>query len=410
MGKEPLAVYGGDGVPRGSRDATKQPLYIATLPRQGYQFINPVADRAEPAEPPHERRLSWPLIAGAACAVALIALVALPLRPGGRLASTSEAAQRAFDRGLFLVAQIRPESSVLAKEAFEEAVRLEPAFARAHAELALVHVSLFLTRRSSRVEALEHAQAAADRALALDRDSAEAHIAQGAIAMQLLGRAPLAERALRRAVALDGSNARGLDLLARALRQTGRFDESLTVARRALAIEPTSVRAHMNLAQSMLFAGTDLNEALELCRQALELDATSAPVLDQAAEIAEAAARLDDAVAYRARAERAWSRPGMAQLIEDTYRTRGFAAAMTQFLEARLADLNRDRMDDPSVGFERGRLLAKLGRLDEAFAAFDTAVAAGYSVGVAALRHHPAYRALRADPRFEPLFDRTVTR
>jgi hypothetical protein len=75
--------------------------------------------------------------------------------------------------------------------------------------------------------------------------------------------------------------------------------------------------------------------------------------------------------------------------------------------EPKIAALGRNRENDPSIAFERGRLLARLGRVDEAFAALESGVDGDFSIGVAALRRNPAYRAIRVDPRFGALEQRT---
>jgi hypothetical protein len=74
------------------------------------------------------------------------------------------------------------------------------------------------------------------------------------------------------------------------------------------------------------------------------------------------------AIAFRARAERTWGRPGLAELLEQKHSTGGYAAAMAAYFESKLAALDAAT---PATGFDRGRLLLRLGRMDEAFAAFD---------------------------------------
>lgn len=396
-------------------DTTKQPTYVATIPKEGYRFVAPVRLADSPAlsaEAPHRVRGTQPL-AFVVVAIGLIGAVLAALKlaaPVPQPASTSAEAQRAYQLGQFLLAQNTPEGSVLARNAFADAVRLDPGFGDAQADLALAYVSVYLARRAPRAEALDGARAAAAAALAVDERSSEAHTAQGAIFLQLLNDPSAAAREFARATALKPSNVMALDLLARALRHQGRFEESIRAAREALSLDATSVRAHMNLAQSLFFAGRSLDQALDLCRRALQLDRTSVPLLEQAADIADAAGRWDESIDLRARAERASDRPALADLVRTTHQERGYATAMVRYLEARLAALDRDHPADPAFAFERGRLLARLGRLDDAFAAFDAGAAGDFSLGVFALRYHPAFRALKADSRFSAFEARAVPR
>jgi DNA-binding winged helix-turn-helix (wHTH) protein/tetratricopeptide (TPR) repeat protein len=393
-------------------DNAKQPQFIATVPTQGYRFVEevrPVVDESTPVpvplgpiRPPRAVLARQPVLAGLLLVAVLVTALAV-WRPGtgASLGSSPNAgASVAYERGRFLLAQNTPDSTQRAVAALEEAVRLAPRFAPAYAELASAHVSLFLARRLSRAQARDRAQSAAAAALALDDSLSAAHAAQGAVFLQLLEDPGRAQAALRRAIALDPMNAAARDLLARALRHDGRYEESIAEARRALDLAPTSVRAHMNLVQSILFSQRQLEQGLDVCRRALELDPRSGPVLDQAADLAERAGRTDEAVAFRARAERAWGHPGLAALLEQKHAAEGYSAAMAAYFESKLAALDAA---DPVTGFDRGRLLLRLGRLDEAFAAFDAAAGAGFSVGVYALGNHPAYSAIKADPRFEQL-------
>jgi DNA-binding winged helix-turn-helix (wHTH) protein/tetratricopeptide (TPR) repeat protein len=420
-------------------DATKQPEYIATIPRQGYQFVavvTPVAEvpsvgEASPApqttapaaeDPP----MAAPPVAGAETPAAgrwfaayawltvTLIVVVLLSSLGSRSSRLSAAsavpeAQRAFELGLYQLNRNTPQTSVLAQVNFAEAVRLDPAFAGAHAHLSLAYVAMYLGRRLPLEEARESAEAAADRALALDANSADAHTARGAVRLQLRGDALGARAALQRATALDRTNVRATDLLARALRHDGRHAESIAVARQQVDLEPSSIRAYMNLAQSLMFAGTrqSLDEALSVARDAMLLESASPVLFGQAADIAEAAGHLDEAIAYRAQSERLSQRPALADLLERMFAERGYAAANAAYLEAKLAATGNEA---PSDGFERVRLLARLGRVDAAFAAWDQALTHEFSLGVFALRWHPAFRALAADPRFTDYVERSIPR
>jgi len=389
-------------------DTTKASSFIATIPRIGYQFVAPVSTTAPmTASETRERRAGdgWRFAAAAIALGALTGSIVLwlgntTLPPSPSVGSDNPTAVEAYSRGRHLIRQGSHEGLAAALAEFETAVTLDPGFARAQSELANTVVSMFLGRRIGYREALNLAQTAASAALAAAPDLSEAHAAQGAIYMQLGGGFEKAEAELRRALVLDPSNALAWDLLARGLRHQGRFAESIDAARQAKRLEPDSVRYYALLARSLFFAGQDLDEARLLCRQALPLDPSSTNVLELLADIEEYDGRLAEAVAVWAEFERARGAGDLADELIADGGAYGPAEALQRYREALLERLSGT---DPEDGFERGRVLERLGRRDEALEALRRASVHEYTIGLFGLRSHPAYHELSADPRFAEL-------
>ena len=391
-------------------DSTKNPSFIATIPRQGYQFVAEVRTTAPASRGVEDAasasgRTTWrfavaTISLGLVLASLVVWLARSQIPASESVGSSDPAAVTAFMRGRSLIALGSRRSASDAAREFEEAVRLDPGFARAHAELANSYVSMFLSGDLAYAEAFDAAQSAASTALSLAPDLSDAHLAQGVVHLQLGGGFGRAEPELRLAIRLEPSNALAYDVLGRGLRHEGRLEESVAAARRALAIDPSNVRYHALLGRSLFFAGTNLDEARALCRSALRFDRSSGNVLELAADIEEVEGRLDAAVGYWTQFETQLGAIDLGLQLEEDRRAVGADQALIRY---RLAKLGRLDPDDPSTGFERGRLLARLGRLDEAFAAFRETSAREYSIGVFGLRNHPAYRALSADPRFAEL-------
>jgi DNA-binding winged helix-turn-helix (wHTH) protein/TolB-like protein len=128
-------------------------------------------------------------------------------------------------------------------QAFQEAIRRDPACARAYAGLATAY--LFMAHNdSSPEEVFPLARAAALQALRINPDSAEAWMARG---RQLqLGEWDWArsEQALRRAIALNPSLAEAHFALAHLLVTTGRFEQGLEEAGVARELDPLSPQVH----------------------------------------------------------------------------------------------------------------------------------------------------------------------
>jgi TolB-like protein/tetratricopeptide (TPR) repeat protein len=130
---------------------------------------------------------------------------------------------------------------------FEEAIRLEPDYARAHAGLALAWVVAHHNAPDvSATEALARAEAAARRALEFDPRLAEAYTALG-YTYYWMWRWDDALEALERAVVLNPNSSAARQWYGEQLAQLGRSAEAEAQLRQAVALDPMSLVAHGNL-------------------------------------------------------------------------------------------------------------------------------------------------------------------
>lgn len=148
------------------------------------------------------------------------------------------------------------ESLEKAREQFEEAIALDPAFARAHGYLALTWAVIADYTDRSRDECRENAMSAAQRARELDPRSVEA------------------------ATALVNA--------------AGRLDRQLAYGREAIALNPGFATAHQWYA-TMLFNVNDVEGALREYRLAQELDPLSRIISDNLASAFLQVGRLSEA-------------------------------------------------------------------------------------------------------------------
>jgi DNA-binding winged helix-turn-helix (wHTH) protein/TolB-like protein len=114
---------------------------------------------------------------------------------------------------------------------------IAPDFALAHALEATVHTRLGVVGAVALDAAAQAATAAADRAIALDPDLAEGHLARG-FAATMQWRSIEALGPARRALELAPNDSRALSLMANALAYAGRLDEARAHAGRAQALNP----------------------------------------------------------------------------------------------------------------------------------------------------------------------------
>ncbi len=171
---------------------------------------------------------------------------ALKMQLGGTVPETASRRPtpnpRAYDaylRGLVASGESEARGYERAVRHFEEATRLDPTFAEAYAAWADLYVTLAADYLPVR-EVLPKAKELARRALELDPESSDAHVALGNIALQFDHDWKTAEAEFQRAISLNPSNAVGLRFYGMLLRVLGRFEEAKEMARRALRIDPVS--------------------------------------------------------------------------------------------------------------------------------------------------------------------------
>ncbi|HJR53190.1 MAG TPA: protein kinase [Gemmatimonadota bacterium] len=276
-------------------------------------------------------------------------------------------------------------------EYFEQAIAVDSTYAAAYAGLAVAYVRLgsaadpgmLLAERYSR------ADATARKAVALDDSLAQAHLALGRARMSLLD-FPSAKREIERAIALDPKSAVNLLVLSSLHLWAGRSDEALTVARRALEIEPLSPYVHAQVADA-LFANRRCDEALAQVSRVGSLR----PSLRRIAAVsglchAEKRQWPEAIGALRPHA----GDPLIAAFLSHTLSRAGHR----EEAERILADLLARRQRTGAGAFEIAIVYAGLGDLDEAFAWLDRSVD-DYSLKVQIMA--PTFDALHRDPRFE---------
>jgi TolB-like protein/DNA-binding winged helix-turn-helix (wHTH) protein len=206
-------------------------------------------------------------------------------------------------RGRALRQQATLESLTHARQHFERAITLDSAYAPAFAGLA----DVFLVLGSPGWEferprdVVRQAREAARRAIELDPRLPDGYAVRGLARLWLDGDVRGAEDDLRKAVSLNGSYALAHQYLSTVLIVSGRADEAIASAQRALALDPLSPTSGTTLAYRLYYAG-QFPAALDEFQRVLELapDFASAwlgraQTLRAVGRIREAQAALDGA-------------------------------------------------------------------------------------------------------------------
>jgi len=170
-----------------------------------------------------------------------------------------------------------PEGARKSVEYSEQAVRIDPGYAPAYAGLARSYARLSYMGRAVPGEAMIRAKTAAKRAIALDEDLAEAHVALATVFLNYDWDWAGAEREARRAIGLNPSDAEAHHMLVLCLAAVGRVDEAVVEVKRIRELDPLSFRINWEVGRKLYFA-RKYDEALTELRRAADMQPDSSSV------------------------------------------------------------------------------------------------------------------------------------
>jgi non-specific serine/threonine protein kinase len=183
-------------------------------------------------------------------------------------------AYEAYLAGKGLLEVETPERFEAARTNFEQALKFDPNYAPALAGLSHVE-SLYYRDLATDPSRLQKAEEYARRAIAVDPNLPEAHVALGqTYGLKYDYSAAVAE--LREAIRLEPDNSLAWDLLSWALayEQPPEALESEKAAREALRLEPNSAASQYHLGRALIFQGR-YDEAAAAFRRAKEIGSNS---------------------------------------------------------------------------------------------------------------------------------------
>jgi len=196
-----------------------------------------------------------------------LALSGRPITRSG--ATDSIAAYDEFLRGLERYGRRTPEDNRTARAHFEQAIALDPEFARAYAGLALAWSRLAIDGWTADPElALSKAAAFADRAAGIDPSVPQIHFVRGQVAL-FEGEHERAAAAATRAIELDPNYADAYALLAWILHYAGRPDQAERALAEALRRNPKASASYDQIAGEIQFATGHYEEAVKAFEAAL---------------------------------------------------------------------------------------------------------------------------------------------
>jgi len=227
---------------------------------------------AETFDAPIDRVFTLQDRMGAAVASALKLSPALaPQRGHSPCDGADPVAYRAVLRGQYQNNRPSADRTAEALAAFREAIDRDPTCARAWAGMAFAYRAMVMTGDGDPRELFPLAQAAVQKALAIDPQSAEAWSSKGFIEFWYEWDWPRAEASIRRAIALNPNLPEAQLAMAHLLANIGRAQEALPYARRAIALDPLSPLIN-SLGSFFMRSAGKKEEAQKHLQKTLELE------------------------------------------------------------------------------------------------------------------------------------------
>jgi len=264
---------------------------------------------------------------------------------------------------------IHRKSLEYARQMFNRAAETDPEYARAYAGVADT-CSLLYMYYDAREFNLKQADFASAKALELEPDLAEAHVARG-LAVSLSKRFQEAESEFEIAMKLDPKLFEAAYWYGRALEAEGRFPEAVKMYERAQILRPEDYQAPSFLAQAYRALGM-MDESNAADRRAIRL-------MQERLELNPSDARA-------------------ANLLAATYATMGESEKAVDYADRSLAI----DPDDAMLLYNVCCTYTLLGRNDEAIACLERAVDKGFGHREW-IDHDPDLNPLRGNPRFESI-------
>ncbi len=305
-------------------------------------------------------------------------------------------AYRLFMQGRFFYDRFNESDMAKAIDLLGRATTLDPTSAVAWAALSRARMAQASWGWApAGADGFARARAAAERALSLEPDLAEGHVALGWVALWHDWDWAAAEASYRRAEELAPGNADVLHAVAGAYSAIGNLSEAIALDRRAVALDPLSVPALRNLASHAYEAG-DLAAAEEALARALELGPENGFLPYGLGLVRLAQGRAADALA------------SFEKVPVDYYRLQGTALARHALGDRAGSDAALRRLiaeHGKESLYQIAQVYAYRGEADRAFDWLDRAYRAR-DPGLAEVKVEPFFRGLRDDRRWAAFLKR----
>lgn len=303
--------------------------------------------------------------------------------------NASPAAYELYLKGRFYWDKRTKEGLDQAIDYFQQAIRLDPNFARAYAGLADSYALLDDWGETAPRDCFPKARVAAQKAIALDDSLAEAHVSLAMVRQAYDWDWVGAEQEFKRAIELNPNYATAHQWYGLFLASLGRFPEAEAEVRRARELEPFSAIINMALPEVYTWERR-YDDAIVEYKKLLALNPSFAGTYGNLAYVYQKKGMFAESLETTRRKGFAVADPAYAAKMERAYAAGGFPAVLRHGLNEDLQDLAKGKYVN-SLGI--AATYAELG--DEARAL--EWLEKGYE------EHSSKMQYLAIDPQFDPL-------
>ncbi len=286
---------------------------------------------------------------------------------------------------------------------YEQAIARDPNYALAYAGLSSAYILAPFYADADRRESGAKAKEAALKALRLDPNLAEAHLALGKVLFFSEIDLPGALREYKRAVELKPNDADahhwyGNDALA----ALGQFDEAIVEGRRSVELDPLSVVINADFGVTLLYAHR-YEEAARQLRKTLEIDPSFYTHYNLGL-LLQATGDLSGAITEYGKAKQLGDNTYVSTLLAQAKALAGDKDAAQQML----SELAKISQQHEVVGYLRSLLYLSLNNKDEALRWLEQGYAERDGSNIATIKVDPLLISLHGDPRFEALVQKVT--
>ena len=313
----------------------------------------------------------------------------------------NQEAYSAFVKGRYYWNKRTNEEMMKGLEYFREAIRMDPNFAEAYEGVADSYAALGLYAAIPPQEAFPAARDAANKALQMNEDLADAHATLGLIDFYYDWNGPAAQNEFQRAFDVNPNYAMAHSWNAENLAAMGRFPEALEEARRAVEEDPLSLSVNSNAGWTFCLAG-HYEEAIQTLNKAIDIDPSFPRTHFRLGDVYETRGLYDQAITEFTHAVQlsggdVYYTAGLGH----AYAMAGRTGAARQILHSLLNKSTHQYVPAFAVAMvyaglkDNGRALFWLEK-----------TSADHSTSMAYVKVDPFLSGLRSDPRFDELLQR----
>lgn len=284
---------------------------------------------------------------------------------------------------------------------FNDAIDKDPTYALAYAGLADAYSLLADYNAAAPEESYTKARSAAEKALEIDNDLAEAHTSLAYVNMYYFWNWRAADDDYKKAIELNPNYATAHQWYSEYLAGMGRFDESLAEIRRAEEIDPLSPVINAGEVW-VLYWSRRYDEAIEKGRRLAEQNPNFAEVNEYLKRSYDQKGMYADAIAARQMRRKL---VGLDSAMTPALNRAADAKSNAEYWAARLEQELAETRSEGAETFDLAEIYSQLGDKDKAFYWLEKAVEER-TYTVMYLRAAPNFDPIRDDPRFSVILRR----